>query len=95
MGRTLQELRGFQPGQKRNFTGTSTKEKLPGIKVLKVAFLKKVNLSFIFHFRFLCFMAYHKCGLFNAKAIHLEEQQWYYLTHSWEDKGGSYISQGF
>ena len=26
-------------------------------------------------------------GYFNAKAILLEEQQWYYLTHSWEDKG--------
>ena len=25
--------------------------------------------------------------LFNAKAILLEEQKWYYLTHSWEDKG--------
>ena len=25
--------------------------------------------------------------LSNAKAIFLEEQQWYYLTHSWEDKG--------
>ena len=25
-------------------------------------------------------------GLFYAKAILLEEQQWYYLTHSWEDK---------
>ena len=25
--------------------------------------------------------------LFNAKAIRLEEQYWYYLTHSWEDKG--------
>ena len=25
--------------------------------------------------------------LFNAKPILLEEQQWYYLTHSWEDKG--------
>ena len=25
--------------------------------------------------------------LFNAKAILLEEQLWYYLTHSWEDKG--------
>ena len=24
--------------------------------------------------------------LFNAKAILLEEQQWYYSTHSWEDK---------
>ena len=23
--------------------------------------------------------------LFNAKAILLEEQKWYYLTHSWED----------
>ena len=27
------------------------------------------------------------CRLFNAKAIFLEEQQWYHLTHSWEDKG--------
>ena len=26
-------------------------------------------------------------GYFNAKAILLEEQLWYYLTHSWEDKG--------
>ena len=25
--------------------------------------------------------------LFNAKAILLEEQWWYYLTHSWKDKG--------
>ena len=25
--------------------------------------------------------------LFNAKAILIEEQYWYYLTHSWEDKG--------
>ena len=25
--------------------------------------------------------------LFNAKAIFQEEQLWYYLTHSWEDKG--------
>ena len=24
--------------------------------------------------------------LFNAKAILLEEQKWYYLTHSWVDK---------
>ena len=27
------------------------------------------------------------CRLFNAKAILLEEQKWYYLTRSWEDKG--------
>ena len=27
------------------------------------------------------------CRLFYAKAILLEEQSWYYLTHSWEDKG--------
>ena len=26
--------------------------------------------------------------LFNAKAILPEEQYWYYLTHSCEDKGG-------
>ena len=27
------------------------------------------------------------CRLLNAKATLLEEQLWYYLTHSWEDKG--------
>ena len=27
------------------------------------------------------------CRLFNAKFILLEEQLWYYLTHSWKDKG--------
>ena len=32
-------------------------------------------------------MAYQLFRLFNAKAILLEEQQWYYLTQSWEDKG--------
>ena len=26
------------------------------------------------------------CGVFKAKVILLEEQLWYYLTHSWEDK---------
>ena len=26
------------------------------------------------------------CRLFNAKAIFVDEQQWYYFTHSWEDK---------
>ena len=35
----------------------------------------------------LCLMAYQPFRLFNAKAILLEEQLWYYLTHSWEDKG--------
>ena len=32
--------------------------------------------------------------LFNAKAIILEEQQWYYLTHSWEDKRVHTFSKG-
>ena len=32
--------------------------------------------------------------LFNAKASFLEEQQWYYLTNSWEDRWTSYLSQG-
>ena len=27
------------------------------------------------------------CRLFTAKAILLEEQSWYDLNHSWEDKG--------
>ena len=30
--------------------------------------------------------------LFNAKGTHLEEQEWYYLTYSWEDKGGVHTS---
>ena len=32
--------------------------------------------------------------LFNAKAILLEEQLWYYLTHSWEDKGAHTFPRG-
>ena len=36
---------------------------------------------------FLCLMAYQPCRLCNAEAILLEEQMWYYLTHSREDKG--------
>ena len=37
---------------------------------------------------FLCFNGISSLfRLFNAKAIFLEEQRWYYLTHSWEDKG--------
>ena len=32
-------------------------------------------------------MAYQPLRLSNAKAILLEEQKWYYLTHGWEDKG--------
>ena len=37
---------------------------------------------------FLCFNGISTlCRLFNAKAILLEEHLWYYLTHSWEDKG--------
>ena len=32
--------------------------------------------------------------LFNAKSILLEEQQWHYLTHSWEDKGVHTFPEG-
>ena len=32
--------------------------------------------------------------LFNVKAICLEEQLWYYLTYSWEDKGTHTFSKG-
>ena len=32
-------------------------------------------------------MAYQPLEVILAKAILLEEQWWYYLTHSWEDKG--------
>ena len=34
------------------------------------------------------------CGLFNAKAILWEEQKWYHLTHSLEDKGVHTFSKG-
>ena len=33
--------------------------------------------------------------LFDGKAILLEEQYWYYLTHSWEDKGTHTFPQGY
>ena len=35
----------------------------------------------------LFFWHINRCSLFNAEAILLEQQSWYYLTHSWEDKG--------
>ena len=34
------------------------------------------------------------CGLLNAKAILHEEQLWYNLTHSWEDKGVHTFTKG-
>ena len=34
------------------------------------------------------------CRLFNAKVMLLEEQQWYYLTHCWEDKGVHTFPEG-
>ena len=50
-------------------------------------------------FSFFCIVFFVKwhinlCRLFNAKAILLEEQYWYYLTHSWEDKGGHSFPKG-
>ena len=33
------------------------------------------------------FFLFNLCRLFNAKTILQEDQWWYYLTHSWEDKG--------
>ena len=33
-------------------------------------------------------------GLFNATTIHIKEQPWYYLTHSWEDIGFWYLPKG-
>ena len=42
--------------------------------------------SFVFFFLFF-FLHINLRALFNAKAILQEKQQWYYLTHSWEDKG--------
>ena len=46
-----------------------------------------------FQFQFLCW--YIKlCELFNAKAILVEEQPWYYLTHSLEDKRVHAFSNG-
>ena len=34
-------------------------------------------------------------GLFNAKAILVEVQQWYYLIQRWGDKGVQYLSQSY
>ena len=47
--------------------------------------------------RFGFFVKWHInfCRLFNAKAILLEEQKWYCLTHSWEDKGVYAFTQGY
>ena len=44
----------------------------------------------------LCVLFWHinLCMLFNAKATLLEEQYWYYLTHSWEDKGVDTFPKG-
>ena len=39
-------------------------------------------------------MAYQLFALFNAKSILVEEQQRYYLTHGWEDKGIHTFSKG-
>ena len=38
-------------------------------------------------FKYVCLLFINNLGLFNAKSILLEEQWWYYSTHSWEDKG--------
>ena len=44
-------------------------------------FLWKNNLK-SFGFFIECYINLH--GLFNARVILIEEQQWYYLTHTWE-----------
>ena len=46
-----------------------------------------INLMFFFFLLLLFNGISTLFRLFNAKAILLEEQLWYYLTHSWEDKG--------
>ena len=45
-------------------------------------------------FCFFCLMAHQIRGLFNAKVMLLEEQQYCYLTHSWDDKGIHAFSKG-
>ena len=45
-------------------------------------------------FLFLCFWHINCYWLFNAKVTFLEEQLWYYLTHSWEDKRVHTFSKG-
>ena len=49
----------------------------------------KKSLLLIYFTMFSFFVEWHinLRGLFNTKAILREEQQWWYLTHSWEDKG--------
>ena len=38
-------------------------------------------------------MEYQPHGLFNAKAI-LVEEQWYYVTHNWGRQGGHTFPKG-
>ena len=47
----------------------------------------KVNLEGLVWFGFFVWRHIKLCRLFNAKEILLEEQPWYYLTHSWKNKG--------
>ena len=54
----------------------------------KLVYISRIENSF------LCNMAYQLPRLFNPEAIFAEEQQWYYLTHSWEDKGFHIFPKG-
>ena len=56
-------------------------------EIYEYTFSLFLNLLFAWLLWLLCLMVYQPFRLFNAKAILLEEQLWYYLTHSWEDKG--------
>ena len=58
------------------------------IIIIKTQFFLSIECSAYWH-NDQCVYQWHinLHGLFNAKALLLEEQQWYYLTLSWEDKG--------
>ena len=53
---------------------------------LHTATIRKIQGSVVVWFGLFFWWYINLCRLFNAKAILLKEQSWYYLTHSWEDK---------
>ena len=73
-------------------SGTFTTTGNPFPKLWCVAYHTKQNMIVRLHFKRSGLVSLFNgistlFRLFNAKAILLEEQQWYYLTHIWEDKG--------
>ena len=67
------------------------------LEFYKFMWKKSVKSNHFFLLFFLYFFFYWHVSLpelSNAKAIFMEEQQWYYLTNSWRDKGVRTFSEG-